>query len=123
MDNAPNRKNWLERNPKKVIGALVLLAIVGLALVTEKLLARKNHGLINPAGIQRYIKLREFNPLYRDVLVPNQEGLRIADGLAQKHFVVRVDRQKEKDARGDAPPGVDPDIAGIIPGPQPIVED
>jgi len=37
--------------------------------------------------------------------------------------VVRVDRQKEKDARGDAPPVEDPDIAGIIPGPQPIVED
>jgi hypothetical protein len=37
--------------------------------------------------------------------------------------VTRVDRQTEKDARGDAPPGVDPDIAGIIPGPQPIVED
>lgn len=37
--------------------------------------------------------------------------------------VVRVDRQKEKDARGEPPPGEDPDIAGIIPGPQPIVED
>ena len=93
MDNTPHRKNWLERNPKKVIGALLLLAIGGLAVGTEKLLARKNHGLINPAGIQRYIKLREFNPLYRDVLVPNQEGLRIADGLAQQSFVVRVDRQ------------------------------
>jgi lysophospholipase L1-like esterase len=93
MDNAPNRKNWLERNPKKVIGTLLLLAIGGLAVGTEKLLARKNHGLINPAGIQRYIKLREFNPLYRDVLVPSQEGLRIADGLAQESFVVRVDRQ------------------------------
>jgi lysophospholipase L1-like esterase len=93
MDNAPNRKNWLERNPKKVIGTLLLLAIGGLAVGTEKLLARKNHGLINPAGIQRYIKLREFNPLYRDVLVPSQEGLRIADGLAPESFVVRVDRQ------------------------------
>lgn len=37
--------------------------------------------------------------------------------------VTRVDRQKEKDARVQAPPGVDPDIAGIIPGPQPVVED
>ena len=93
MDNAPNRKNWLERNPKKVIGAIVLLAIGGLAVVTEKLLARKNHGLINPTGIQRYIKLREFNPLYRDVLVPNQEAMRISDGLVQKPYVLRVDRQ------------------------------
>ena len=93
MDNAPNRKNWLERNPKKIIGVLLLLAIGGLAVVTEWLLARKNHGLINPAGIQRYIKLREFNPLYRDVLVPNQEAMQTSDGLVQKPFMLRVDRQ------------------------------
>ncbi|MDO9532446.1 MAG: SGNH/GDSL hydrolase family protein [Deltaproteobacteria bacterium] len=93
MDNAPNRKNWLERNPKKVIGALVLLAIGGLAVATEKLLARKNHGLIHPTGIQRFIKLREFNPLYRDVLVPSQEAMRVSDGLVQKPYVLRVDRQ------------------------------
>jgi hypothetical protein len=48
----------------------------------------------------------------------------------------RQDRQREKDAKRkqrreekDATPrapneeGVDPDIAGIVPGPQPIVED
>jgi hypothetical protein len=46
----------------------------------------------------------------------------------------RQDKQREKDAkrkqrRDDKPEraagedGVDPDIAGIIPGPQPIVED
>ena len=44
----------------------------------------------------------------------------------------RQDRQREKqlrrDARRDQParpttPGVDPDIAGIIPGPQPILEE
>ncbi|MBU4354014.1 MAG: SGNH/GDSL hydrolase family protein [Proteobacteria bacterium] len=93
MDNRSNRKNWLEKNPKKVIGALVLLAVGGLAVVTEKLLARKNHGLIHPTGIQRSIKLREFNPLYRDVLVPNQEAMRMSDGLVQKPYVLRVDRQ------------------------------
>ena len=27
---------------------------------------------------------------------------------------VRQDRSKDKDAKGDLPPGVDPDIAGII---------
>jgi lysophospholipase L1-like esterase len=88
-----NRKNWLERNPRKVIGAILLLAIGGLAVVTEKLLARKNHGLINPTGIQRSIKLREFNPLYRDVLVPSQEVMRMSDGLVQQPYVLRVDRQ------------------------------
>jgi hypothetical protein len=46
----------------------------------------------------------------------------------------RLDKQRDKDAkrkeRREEPatrvvsePGVDPDIAGIIPGPQPVVED
>ena len=85
MDNPPNRKNWLERHPKKVVCAIVLLAIGCLALVTEKILARRNPGLINPLGIKRSIKLREFNPLYRDVLVPDPEYLRKADGLEAKN--------------------------------------
>jgi hypothetical protein len=35
----------------------------------------------------------------------------------------RVARKKEKDSRGDRPAGEDPDIAGIVPGPQPTIED
>ncbi len=93
MDNAPKSQNWLERNPKKVVAAIVLLAIGCLAVVTEKLLALKTHDLINPVGIKRSIKLREFNPLYRDVLVPNQDAMRMSDGLVQKPYVIRVDRQ------------------------------
>jgi hypothetical protein len=31
----------------------------------------------------------------------------------------RARRQREKSARADAPAGEDPDIAGIVPGPQP----
>ena len=93
MDNAPNRKNWLERNPKKVIGVIVLLAIGCLALVTEKILASRTHNLINLVGIKRSIKLREFNPLYRDVLVPDADAMRMSDGLVQKPYALRVDRQ------------------------------
>ena len=93
MDNAPNRKNWLERNPKKVIGVIVLLAIGCLAFVTEKLLARRTQNLINPIGIKRSIKLKEFNPLYRDVLVPDADYVRKCDSLEAKKFVLRVDRQ------------------------------
>ncbi|MCK9375477.1 MAG: SGNH/GDSL hydrolase family protein [Syntrophobacterales bacterium] len=93
MDNRQTRKTWLERNPKKVICVLVLLFIGGLAVVTEKILAYRTHGQIDPIGIKRYIKLRELNPLYRDVLVPNADAMRMSDGLEQKKFVVRVDRQ------------------------------
>jgi len=93
MDNPPTRKNWLERNPIKVIFSVVLLAVVGLAAATEMILARRQHGLIYIPGIQRSIKLREFNPLYRDVLVPDQAAMAMSDGLEQKPFVLRVDRQ------------------------------
>jgi hypothetical protein len=93
MGNISNHKNWLERNPKKVVSCIVLLAIAGMAVLTEKFLAAQNHDLRNPAGIQRYIKLREFNPLYRDILVPNADAMRMSDSLEQKPFVLRVDRQ------------------------------
>jgi hypothetical protein len=93
MNNMQDHKNWLERNPKKVIFLIVLLAIGGLAVVTEKILASRTHNLINPIGIKRYIKLREFNPLYRDVLVPNAEAMRMSDSLPEKPYVLRVDRQ------------------------------
>jgi len=93
MDNAPNCKNWLERNPKKVIGVIVLLAIGCLAIVTEKILDSRTHNLINPIGIKRSIKLQEFNPLYRDVLAPDPDYLRKSDSLEAKKFVLRVDRQ------------------------------
>ncbi len=93
MTSLQDRKNWLERNPKKVIFLLVLLAIAGMAIASEKILASRTHNRINPIGIQRYIKLREFNPLYRDVLSPNADAMRMSDGLAQKPYVLRVDRQ------------------------------
>jgi hypothetical protein len=35
----------------------------------------------------------------------------------------REARKREKPVHGNHPPGVDPDIAGIVPGPQPVVEE
>jgi hypothetical protein len=93
MDNASNRKNWLERNPKKVIVLIVLVAISGLAVVAEKILASRNHDEINLAGIKRSIKLIEFNTLYRNILIPDASAMRMSDGLTQKPYVLRVDRQ------------------------------
>ena len=34
----------------------------------------------------------------------------------------RVARKRDKVSRDDLPPGEDPDIAGIVPGPQPLPE-
>jgi hypothetical protein len=42
----------------------------------------------------------------------------------QEHQKEKAERKKarrdEKDARGPTAPGEDPDIAGIVPGPQPL---
>jgi lysophospholipase L1-like esterase len=72
---------------------LLILVIGGAAVVTEKILAWKTHNLVHPTGIKRYIKLREFNPLYSDILVPSDDALKMSDSLEQKEYVLRVDRQ------------------------------
>jgi len=41
----------------------------------------------------------------------------------QEKDAKRKQRQAERDNRVASEPGVDPDIAGIVPGPQPIAED
>ena len=35
----------------------------------------------------------------------------------------RRERKDERDKRPAAPQGVDPDIAGIVPGPQPVLDE
>jgi hypothetical protein len=41
----------------------------------------------------------------------------------QEKISQRAQRQKDRENRGPAAEGEDPDIAGIIPGPQPVVID
>jgi hypothetical protein len=41
----------------------------------------------------------------------------------QEKAADREARKREKSGRSAHPPGEDPDIAGIVPGPQPIPED
>ncbi len=84
-------KNWLERHPKKVIFLLVLLVAVGLTVITEKILAGRVGGIRHSGVMKRSIKLREFDPLYADMLTPSPEALAIADGLERKNFVIRAD--------------------------------
>ena len=41
----------------------------------------------------------------------------------QEKELKRQQRRDERENRAPAEPGVDPDIAGIVPGPQPVEED
>ena len=91
MSAEPTGKNWLERHPKKVLFLLIFLVVASLAVLTEKILAIRAQGLRHPGAVKRYVKLREFEPLYADILTPNQEALRITDSLVQKGYVLRID--------------------------------
>ncbi|MFT3710274.1 MAG: hypothetical protein QM817_21815 [Archangium sp.] len=55
---------------------------------------------------------------------PSKRQKELARLEHQKEKAARAEqRKKEKELRGPNAPGVDPDIAHIIPGPQPIPEE
>ncbi len=89
------RKSWPERHPKKVIFFVVLAAACVLALAAEKILAYRDlatyHFVRHPVGVKRYIKLREFEPGYAEVLSPSPADVARSDNPARGQFVLRVD--------------------------------
>jgi len=85
------RKTWLERHEKKVIFLLVFLAVCGLGLLTEKILAFKAGALSHPLGVKRFIKLREFEPGYAEVLLPSLQAMAQSDTLVRRPYIIRVD--------------------------------
>jgi len=93
MSSNLSRKKWFERHPKKVIFLLVLVVLCGLTLATEKILAWKAGNLRHPQGVKRYIKLREFEPGYAEVLLPPKEVLTVSDTLIRRDYLIRVDEK------------------------------
>ncbi len=91
MSRAQPRKTWFERNPRKTIGFLLLIFLVGSTYLAEKWLQFKNGPDAYRLGITRYIKLRELEPGYRDVLIPTDLGMQLSDTLVRKPYRVRVD--------------------------------
>ena len=85
------RKTWLERHEKKVIFLLVFLVVCGLGLLTEKILAFKAGALSHPLGVKRFIKLREFEPGYAEVLLPSLQAMAQSDTLVRRPYIIRVD--------------------------------
>ena len=91
MSRDLSRKTWLERHPQKVIFLLVFLAVCGLGLLTEKILAFKAGALSHPLGVKRFIKLREFEPGYAEVLLPSLQAMAQSDTLVRRPYIIRVD--------------------------------
>lgn len=95
MSRYRSRKTWQERHAKKVIFFVVLAAIFLLALATEKILTHRDlvtyHFVRHAVGVKRFIKLREFEPGYAEVLSPSPADLAKSDNPARGKFIVRVD--------------------------------
>jgi len=83
--------NWFERNPKKTLGLLLIIALIGLIFGTEKILAYKSGGVgFNYSLPNRAIALREYRP---SLSLRLQAGVEETDydTLPQKEFVLRID--------------------------------
>ncbi|MGD0217966.1 MAG: GDSL-type esterase/lipase family protein [Desulfobaccales bacterium] len=91
MSRDPSRKTWFERHSRKVIFLVVLLAVCGLGLLTEKILAFRAGPFSHPLGVKRFIKLREFEPGYAEVLLPSPQAMTQSDTLVRRPYVIRVD--------------------------------
>ena len=85
----PSETNWFKQNPKKTLGTLLILVVILLVFITETLLAYRNRDF--HAGIQRYIRLREYKPYFSQDLTPPEAELNIADNLARKPYRLRID--------------------------------
>jgi lysophospholipase L1-like esterase len=84
-------KNWFERNPKKTIVCLLLVVICALAFVTEKVLVLRLHGHGYNPGTRRYIRLKEIDPHFCEVLRPTAINLRNLEGVIDKDYLLRSD--------------------------------
>jgi len=82
-------KSFFERHPKKTLTVLVGLAILGLAFIADRLVALK----VKPQGptIQRYVRLRELNPLTFEMITPRPGVFDTEAGSSPRRVVIRVD--------------------------------
>ncbi len=89
MSNPEKNRNWFERNPKKVIFFILLVAVGSMTWLTEKILARHSQYRI---GTRRYIKMREPFPFYSEPLVPRDKFLaNPGSPEAKKGYLYRAD--------------------------------
>jgi lysophospholipase L1-like esterase len=74
---------------KKALSLLIFLAVLSLLLIVDRILAINNP--LHLSLMQRYILLKEYEPLYSVSFVPPPEALRDSDSLVNKTYYLRVD--------------------------------
>jgi lysophospholipase L1-like esterase len=84
--------SWFERNPKKTLGLVLFLLLLGLTFAAEKILAyiNRSHHLVLFTE-RRYINLRECLPGIDVVEVPPAKALRESDDLVRQEYRIRTD--------------------------------
>ncbi len=84
------RKSWFEKNPKKTLFFSLLVILLALTFVTEKILAYKSG--VHRSGIKRFIRLREYEPLYSAYISPSEDEIKKSDSLIAQKYLFRTDR-------------------------------
>jgi len=83
--------NWFEKHPKKTMGLMVIVALMGLIWGTEKILQYKNQGYgFNYNLPNRAIMLREYRPNMRLRWQAGDSETNY-DTLQRKEYLLRID--------------------------------
>lgn len=85
----PLTQNWFERHPKTTVLTILAVILVALTFVTEKILAWRQPTF--QAGVQRFIRLREYRPYFLQYILPPAVELAAADNLEAKPYLLRTD--------------------------------
>ncbi len=85
----PPQQNWFERHPTVTLVAVLVVLLFILTVSAEMILAWRQPEV--HAGIQRYIRLREYRPHFSQYIVPPAAELALADNLESKPYLLRID--------------------------------
>jgi hypothetical protein len=88
------RSGRLNNNQQGFISMMILMTatliiILGMILLAEKILAKKDK---THYGIRRFIRLKELSPLRNGFIIPSDQDMRVADGLVKKKYRIQIDK-------------------------------
>ncbi len=87
------RQNYIERNPKKILIASILILLLLVIMIAEySLKTAYPEKVVNYGSQERYIRLRERNPEFHAYVYPARNEMQYIDGLDSGNKLLRTDR-------------------------------
>ena len=87
------RHNYIERNPKKILIASILILLLLVIMIAEySLKTAYPEKVVNYGSQERYIRLRERNPEFHAYVYPARNEMQYIDGLDSGNKLLRTDR-------------------------------